>query len=406
MKIFFIVLIWVLAFPNSGFAQSDCTGGRYTTYNLFVNADVTNGVTFGNNIAVGGSPVDLRMDVYEPTGDTETNRPVIIMAFGGSFIGGTRADVAFMCEIFARMGYVAIAPDYRVGLFFPNQITTTLAILRGAHDVKACVRFLKKTVAEDGNPYGIDCGRIVVGGISSGAIAAIHAAYLDNLAEVPSYMANDTIGLGGVEGNSGSSWYPSDPLGVLSFSGAILDTSWIESGDVAVASIHEENDATVPFLTQELAIAGIPSGVVVSGSGDLHLRADNVSVSNSLMEYSGVAAHVGYLAPIDQAALDFATSFCADLVCSGETNDCGNLVEILEMEDHKIKIYPNPTAAILNFNLEEKTAIEVIDAIGRVVISDVSELGLNKLDVSALPSGTYTLRSIGEHLSTVHFIKE
>ncbi len=406
MKRIFTLLLCTIAFANFGYAQTDCTNGRYSTYNLFPNVTVTNGIVFGNNNAVGGSPVDLAMDIYEPTGDTETNRPVIIVAFGGSFVGGSRTDVALLCNMFAKMGYVAIAPDYRVGLFIPNQLTTTLAVVRGAHDMKACVRFLKKSAVEDGNPYGIDCGKIIVGGVSAGAISAIHAAYLNKDSEVPNYMLSEIDGLGGIEGNSGSPTWPSDVLGVLSFSGAIGDTSWIEAGDAAICSIHEEYDETVPYLTQEVVVFNMATGLIASGSGDLHKRAENVGLDHELKSYLGVANHIGYLNPVDQAALDFATSFLADLVCSNESsNTCGN-VGISEVERNGVLLYPNPATDQLNYRTDEVATVEVIDAIGRVVITDISRLGSNRMDVSSLPTGVYTFRSIGEQISTAHFIKE
>ena len=96
-----IFTLCLLAFATGAFAQTECNGTRYIDYNSFSGADVTSAVTFGNNTALSGSPVDLKMDVYEPTGDTETSRPVIVMAFGGSFIGGDRSDVAFLGNIFA-----------------------------------------------------------------------------------------------------------------------------------------------------------------------------------------------------------------------------------------------------------------------------------------------------------------
>ncbi|MBL4586477.1 MAG: T9SS type A sorting domain-containing protein [Flavobacteriales bacterium] len=404
MKRIFTLIICTVAFGNLAFPQADCTGGRYTDYDMFSGADVTSAITFGNNASLNGTPVDLKMDVYQPTGDTETNRPVIVLAFGGSFVSGTRGDVAFLCNIFAKLGYVAVAPDYRVGLFQPNQLSTTLAVVRGAHDIKACVRFLKKSVAEEGNPYGIDCSRIIVGGISAGAIAAVHAAYLDKTSEVPSYMDGAIDGIGGIEGNSGTLEYPSDVIGVLSFSGAVGDTMWIESGDAAIVSVHEELDGTVPYLTQEVSVFNIPTGLVASGSGDLHKRANNVGLTNELKTYFGVENHVGYLNPIDQAAMDFATSFLAQVVCSGETNACSS-VGISEVERNSITLYPNPTTDILNFNSEETATIEVIDATGRIVISTVSRFGQNRLDVSLLPTGVYTLRSIGKQISTAHFVK-
>ncbi|MCF8460637.1 MAG: T9SS type A sorting domain-containing protein [Flavobacteriales bacterium] len=388
-------------------AQPDCSDGRYTTFDKFSSVDVTSAVTFGNNTALNGTPTNLKMDVYEPAGDTETNRPVVIMAFGGSFIGGARADVAFMCNILAKMGYVAIAPDYRVGFFLPSEVTTTLAVLRGAHDVNACVRFLKKSAAEDGNPYGIDCERIIVGGISAGAIAAIHSAYLDKLSEVPAYMVNDTAGLGGVAGNSGTPDYGSESLGVLSFSGAIGDTSWIEAGSTAIVSIHEELDNVVPYLTQEVSVSGFATGLIASGSGHIHVRADNVGIHNALKSYPGVANHVGYLSPIDQTALDFAMDFIGDLVCGTSTNSCAKIASgINDVERNSISVYPNPTEGILNFQSEEVGTVDVIDATGRIVLSTSSSFGQNRLDVSALPTGIYTLRTIGEKVGTAHFIKQ
>ena len=408
MKQFFTFCLLSI-YSMSSYAQGDCTGGRYTNYNLFSAVDVTSDVVFGNNVALGGGNVDLKMDIYAPQGDAETNRAVIIMAFGGSFIGGAKEDVAFMCNILAKMGYVAVAPDYRVGFFLPNEVTTTAAVMRGMHDLNGCIRYLKKSANEDGNPYGIDCERIIAGGISAGAISAIHAGYFDKISEVPSYMANDTAGLGGVEGNSGTPNYVSDPLGVLSFSGAIGDTSWIEEGDPAIISIHEEDDNVVPYLTQEVAVSGIPTGLVASGSGHIHLRAANVGVENELKSYPGVQNHVGYLNPIDQTALDIATTFLADLVCSGETNSCtptSSSTGVKGIENVTFSTYPNPAKDVLKFETHHTGTVEVVDAIGRTVFSTSTILGQNQLDVSNLPKGAYVLMLKGTTIGTARFIKE
>jgi poly(3-hydroxybutyrate) depolymerase len=408
MKQLFTLCLLRLFIAGQSFAQSDCVDGRYTNYTKFSQVDVTSAVTFGSNNAVGGGPTALKMDIYEPIGDTETDRAVVLVAFGGSFVSGSRADVAFLCNILAKLGYVAVAPDYRVGLFSPNQRTTTLAVLRGAHDMKAAIRYLKKTASEDGNPYGIDCERIIASGISAGAIAAIHAAYLDRVEETPSYLtASDTAGLGGIEGNSGTPNYTSDPLGVMSFSGAIGDSSWIEAGDPAIGSIHEELDGTVPYLTQEVSVFGIPTGLIASGSADIHIRATNLGLTNELLSYPGVANHVGYFSPIDQDALDFMRDFLADLVCSGETNNCEALPSgISEMSRDAISVYPNPTNSELNFRSEENGLVEVVDATGRVVLSNSVRKGQNTMDVSAIPAGVYTLKMLGNEVSTAHFIKQ
>lgn len=389
------------------YAQTDCTGGRYSTENLFSTVDVTEAITFGNNNAVGGGPTDLKMDVYEPAGDTETGRAVVIMQFGGSFIGGSRGDVASQCEFFAKMGYVSIAPDYRVGFFWPSEVTTTLAVLRASHDMKAVVRYLKKTVAEDGNPYGIDPDRIIVGGISAGAIGAIHAAYFDEIAEVPSYMENDTAGLGGVEGNSGTPGYSSEVLGVLSYSGAIGDSAWINTGDAPIISIHEDGDDVVPFDTREVSVSGLPTGLIASGSRDIHARLRNVGVNNCLHAFAGVNNHVGYLiGGFNEDVKTAVTGFLGNLVC-GNTSNCAEtqFVGIGENSIRTIGVYPNPANNVLKFRTDEVGTVEIIDATGRTVLSTPSGLGQNQLDISELPKGAYVLMFRGATTGTARFIK-
>lgn len=416
MKQFFTLLTLGIFGFSTAIAQNDCANGRYVTEDLFSSVDVTSGVQFGSNSGIGlqaGQQVDLLMDIYEPDGDTETNRPVVILQFGGSFIGGSRTDgyIVSQCEFFAKMGYVAVAPDYRVGLFLPNEITTTLAVLRAAHDMKAAVRYLKKTVAEDGNPYGIDPNRIIIGGVSAGAIGAIHAAYLDDLSEVPSYMENDTAGLGGVEGLSGSPGYSSDVIGVLSYSGAIGDSSWIEQNDVPIISIHEELDQVVPYDTREVAVSGIATGLIASGSRDIHTRARNANVENCLYTFGGVNGHTGYVTNgFDQQVKEAVIDFCGGMVC-GNLQACSetqfiNQSSIFENEVSQLAVYPNPTADVLKFRTNEIGTVQVMDATGRTVMTAPSTLGQNRLDLSELPKGAYILKFNGESIATARFIKE
>lgn len=409
MKRTFTLLTCALLTGTSVLAQSECDGVRYRTPGLFPDVDVTSGIVFGSNTALGGGNQTLRLDVYEPAGDTETERPVVVMAFGGSFVSGQRTDVADLCREFARMGYVAIAPDYRVGFFLPNQITTTLAVFRGAHDMKAAVRFLRKSVEEDGNPYQIDPERIIVGGVSAGAISAIHAAYLDKLEEVPAYMANDTAGLGGVEGNSGNLGFSSRPLAVLSFSGTIGDSTWIEPGDQPIVSVHEDLDETVPYGTQEVAVFGINTGLVASGSRDIHVRANNLGIDNSLLTYPDNNNHVGYvIGGLQPIVRDFVSTFCADIVCSGTSELASGFVSVNQTEarNKTLGIYPNPTNGDLRMDVPSNGTVEVMDMAGRSVLAVSVASGMQELDVYSLHSGTYIVRFVGEQVLTSRLVKQ
>ena len=49
-------------------------------------------------------------------GDDLESRPLVLMLFGGSYIGGSRTspDIVEICTRYAKMGYVAAAIDYRL----------------------------------------------------------------------------------------------------------------------------------------------------------------------------------------------------------------------------------------------------------------------------------------------------
>ena len=90
--------------------------------------------------------VPLALDIRMPQGDTETSRPLILFAHGGSFVGGSKdgPDVVPLAEDFARMGYVTASVQYRLGMNTvpPDSTSATEAVIRGYHDVKSGDSFL------------------------------------------------------------------------------------------------------------------------------------------------------------------------------------------------------------------------------------------------------------------------
>ncbi len=392
MKHFYLAGIALCMAPFAN--AQECIDGRYTDPTLFPNVTVTSAVVFGSNTGVSGGTQTLRMDIYEPTGDVLSERPVVLVAFGGSFIAGNRADVAPICQAFAKMGYVAVAPDYRVGFFLPNATTTTRAVMRGAHDMRAAVRYLRKTVVEDANPYGIDTARIIVGGVSAGAISAIHAVYLDQESEIPAEIAGESASLGGIEGNSGNPGYSSEVLGCYSFSGAIGDTLWIEPNDQPLASIHETGDGTVPYYTQEVAVIGIPTGLIASGSHDIHVRFNNLEIDNCFKSITA-NAHVGYIGNDFDNSVGFVAQFMSELVC-GQPILCGAInTGIAGSQENVIQVFPNPTTGPVQIELASATLIVVLDMSGREVMHQRFGAGTAQFDLSGLPDGVYMLRTEG-----------
>jgi len=381
-----------------------CGEGRYQI-EQFTSVTEVLGVTFGSNTAVSGGAQTLKMDVYMPTGDVLVARPVILVAFGGSFIGGTRSDVADLCRTFAKMGYVAVAPDYRVGFFFPNATTTTRAVMRGAHDMKACIRYLRKSVEELDNPYGIDTDKIIAGGVSAGAISAIHATYLDQEAELPAVLAAESATIGGVEGNSGNPGYSSAVFACMSLSGAIGDTLWVNAGDPPLVSVHDVGDGVVPYYTQEVSVIGIPTGLVASGSYDLHQRCAHLDLPNCLLPYPGTG-HVAYLNSDPVGSVGFVATFCGQLVCN-EPTTCGTIITAVEdiHGEDAFTVFPNPTTGLLQFTLATASNVQLMDVSGRVVMQQKVSSGIQRLDLGGLPDGLYTLYVQGSTNQVVKVVK-
>ena len=71
---------------------------------IFATVVKTSDVTFGANNDYQGVNTILKMDIYQPSGDTASIRPLIVFAHGGSFIAGdkTNIDQVNLCTHFAK----------------------------------------------------------------------------------------------------------------------------------------------------------------------------------------------------------------------------------------------------------------------------------------------------------------
>ncbi len=252
-------------------------------------------VEYGQAPTVFGGNQTLRADFFLPENDTETRRPVVVLLFGGAYVSGSRqdADITHIARYFAKRGYVAVTIDYRTGIALPTTTEWAKAAIRAVHDLKAFIRFLKKSVAVEGNPYGIDTSRIYVGGSSAGAFTALHAAYVSSLAELAEAPEVDTAYVssqGGLEGNSGNPGYSSRFAAAFSLSGGMLRASWIEPTDVpAVVCMHGTGDATVPYRSGTVPF--IP--VQVDGGYVVDSVAGVRGLYHALFTWQG-AGHVPY----------------------------------------------------------------------------------------------------------------
>lgn len=334
-----------------------------------------------------GTPTSLRMDVYEPVGDTQSHRPVILLFHGGSFVSGVRTDPVMisLCNTFASRGYVAITASYRLGVNLNNLPQLNLEFIRAAiratHDVKAAVRFVRRTVVNEGNPFGIDTNRIYVGGYSAGAIAAIHAAYLTDTSSASALLRNELRGLGGLEGNSGSPGFSSKVHGLLNLAGAVLDTHLIAAGAPTAIHFHGTADNVVPYARGFVQANGFPV-VEVDGSSLLHARLQNRGSYSELVTYTGVGHDlVSDTARWNHLVLNTARFFY---------NLQNNSVSVPETHLRSAQLFPNPACESMAIRSDEHgiLRVSIFDTSGKRLIS--SEIGPDeRISVAELPAGLY-----------------
>lgn len=222
---------------------ADAAGTRYVDM-VFPATTLASNVVYANAPAlITGTPTNLLLDVYQPTGDTLARRPALIAIHGGGFKGGDKAAVADWSAEWARRGYVVFNINYRLdagnkcqeiqdGKVPPAQLAAetarcTAAINAAQFDAHAAVRWVRANATT----LRVDDTRIAAIGSSAGAVTAVHMAYRwENPGDIGDNDGQDSrIGA------------------ALAMSGCNYDPATISTGDAPVAFIHAELDGAVPF---------------------------------------------------------------------------------------------------------------------------------------------------------------
>lgn len=318
---------------------------------VYSGVTVTKDVVYGRNITVINASLgqtfteqDLKMDVYEPDGDTASQRPVVIIAHSGNFLPGvlngspfggypnltlgalacnakTDSAVVELCTEFAKRGYVAVAFNYRLG-WNPTSTQDSIrrstllqAAFRGIQDMRTVVRYLRKDFAAS-NTFKVDTGRIAVGGIGTGGYIALGTGYLnDPVNEIygiqkfkfPSgkpyvyvTIPGTQLGFGGLGGEDTSYYDPGYTtklnLGnhkgysnkihfVFNLGGALGDSAWINAGEVPLVAVQLPNDPYAPYDKGDVLVPGIPLPIIPNATG----AGRNVGYANSLGNNAPIA---------------------------------------------------------------------------------------------------------------------
>ena len=304
---------------------------------IFDNVVVTEDVEYAANISVlpalqGMPPMAIPqfMDVYEPEGDEETARPLILVFHTGNFLPqylngsalGTRKDSAVveLCERFARMGYVTASVDYRLGWnpLAGTQVERTFQLInaayRGVQDSRTAARFFRMNAAEMDNTFGIDPDKIAMFGdgtggyitLASAAIADYNDIILDNEGspiEVFWYDPGDgssiPMVIEAVNGDpeAKNDGYTPDSLQLcighypeyssefnfqMNMGGALGSDKWLDSGDPAMVSFHCPHDPFAPYGTGVLVVPTTQEPVIeVTGAYGVHTLINSFESPNN-----------------------------------------------------------------------------------------------------------------------------
>lgn len=231
--------------------------------------------------------IDLEMDIYEPAGDTISNRPVIIFIHSGAFFSGdNEADdmVALSIES-AKRGYVAVSISYRLGLNVLSGYSGERAVYRGVQDASAAIRYLRENHVE----YRIDYDKIFVWGSSAGSFIGFHLTYMEEDERPEStYGGGDDPDLGCIDCEGNEFEHNSKPDGAINCWGAIGDLDYIdEYNNIPTIMFHGTSDGVVPFES------GYPFTIdiflpIVFGSSLVHERLNDLNIANTLYAEEGL----------------------------------------------------------------------------------------------------------------------
>lgn len=322
MKRLSTILIALAMLPCSSLLSQ-----RYLT-EVFDDVEVTSNVTYGVNATVimyatlnEAVPQPLLLDVYEPAGDTETSRPLVLYFHTGNFLPhpqngsptGTKTDssVVEICSRLARMGYVVASCAYRQGWnpIAPTQdervFTLINAAYRGVQDSRTAARFFRRSVAEQSNPYGVDPDKIIIWGQGTGGYIAFASATINqysdivlpkftrdleippgsgNMVPVPMVLEavngnpdGTTFGINPTDGDTlcyvNHAGYSSSFSALVNMGGACGDSSWVTANDVPMISFHSPTDPFAPYDLGTLTVPVVNLQVVeVSGSYGVQRR--------------------------------------------------------------------------------------------------------------------------------------
>lgn len=209
----------------------------------------TNAIKYGEGIIDGGSAVkDLLLDLYEPIGNPDPNKPAMVLIHGGGFTGGSRGSMQAFGDYFAARGYVAVSISYRLlgenpvadPAYFFYGTGLEPAVHAAAVDAKAAIRWVRANA----DVLGVDENFVIVGGISAGGITSVHVGVGGD----EGYLVDLPGGIPLAVNNPGES---SRVSAVLDYCGGSNFDYW-DPTDPPILIVHTTGDTVVPVALADI----------------------------------------------------------------------------------------------------------------------------------------------------------
>lgn len=286
-KLIGILVVSLILIPACG-DQDGEDPKRYKDV-MFTGYETTDRVQYGLD------PEVHWLKVFEPSGDTETKRPLVIYVPGGGFREVFHWD--YIPGEFTRYGYVAADMHYRLGNLPLDAPTPTAydylhAAVQVVNDIRSAIQYFRADAAGP-NQFGIDPDRIFILGFSAGAIASLTSAFLDADDEVAPLFQQ------AIDAVDPSTMYPDQDAtiaGVVAVGGAVFDLEYIDEGESPVFCLHGENDNAVS--PAGLRVIKYDGSYELSGSYKIIPKAEDEGIFSQLRIITGGAHN----APLDPDA--------------------------------------------------------------------------------------------------------
>ncbi len=394
MKKFLFGFLLITSIISNAYSQpyaEGCDGIRYA-FQIFNDVSKTT-VKYATSTPENK---DLFVDIYQPANDQVTKRPLIIFAHGGSFIAGDKSDMEPFCTFWSQRGFVTASLQYRLFAGFPTKAAMFDAAVKAVSDMKGAYRYFKSDAAKL-NLYNIDTTKIFIGGLSAGAITALHAAYMDEGDAIASDALTTIIANGGFHGNTGDaenlSHNDRDIFGVFNMSGAVFTKGLLDTDEPFLMSFQGDNDDVVPIDSNSVFF-GL---AYLYGSRTIHKEADAIGLPNTLTVAPGGGHTDIYTSPtfagdlakyIYNSVTLFYPKLCGTSLSTKYTN----------RPALNVKAYPNPAENSLYVEADEKVdEVWLIDMRGEVVKRQKINDSVTEINTGELHSGNYILLPIKDN---------